>query len=128
MADIGGHNGPPTDKGAITRLDAIYIVSPFNHVVILMQFQSASLSHTFQCIVSQPWERFRFLFDKFPRHPTNFASRQHRASTPGTSFTMAPRTSPFNLATCARPNILKLQPYRCAREYVYISDAVPISR
>lgn len=24
--------------------------------------------------------------------------------------------SPFNLATCARPNILKLQPYRCARD------------
>lgn len=24
--------------------------------------------------------------------------------------------SPFNLATCARPNILDLQPYRCARE------------
>ncbi|OOQ90379.1 Histidinol-phosphate aminotransferase [Penicillium brasilianum] len=25
---------------------------------------------------------------------------------------MAPRSSPFNLQTCARPNILKLQPYR----------------
>ncbi|KAJ6137469.1 Aminotransferase class I/classII [Penicillium samsonianum] len=25
-------------------------------------------------------------------------------------------TSPFNLATCARPNILALQPYRCARD------------
>ncbi|KAJ6001423.1 hypothetical protein N7499_002662 [Penicillium canescens] len=25
-------------------------------------------------------------------------------------------TSPFNLATCARPNILQLQPYRCARD------------
>lgn len=24
--------------------------------------------------------------------------------------------SPFNIATCARPNILKLQPYRCARD------------
>lgn len=24
--------------------------------------------------------------------------------------------SPFNLASCARPNILKLQPYRCARD------------
>lgn len=24
--------------------------------------------------------------------------------------------SPFNLATCVRPNILVLQPYRCARE------------
>ncbi|KAJ5488079.1 Aminotransferase class I/classII [Penicillium expansum] len=24
--------------------------------------------------------------------------------------------SPFNLATCARPNILALQPYRCARD------------
>lgn len=24
--------------------------------------------------------------------------------------------SPFNLSTCARPNILKLQPYRCARD------------
>ncbi|CAG8923959.1 unnamed protein product [Penicillium salamii] len=29
---------------------------------------------------------------------------------------MASRTSPFNLATCARPNILALQPYRCARD------------
>ncbi|CEO59312.1 Putative Histidinol-phosphate aminotransferase [Penicillium brasilianum] len=29
---------------------------------------------------------------------------------------MAPRSSPFNLQTCARPNILKLQPYRCARD------------
>ncbi|GES59320.1 histidinol-phosphate aminotransferase [Aspergillus terreus] len=29
---------------------------------------------------------------------------------------MAPRKSPFNLATCARKNILQLQPYRCARD------------
>ncbi|EPS25334.1 Histidinol-phosphate aminotransferase [Penicillium oxalicum] len=29
---------------------------------------------------------------------------------------MAQRTSPFNLETCARPNILQLQPYRCARD------------
>ncbi|KAF7717136.1 Histidinol-phosphate aminotransferase [Penicillium ucsense] len=29
---------------------------------------------------------------------------------------MAQRNSPFNLETCARPNILKLQPYRCARD------------
>ncbi|PYH92679.1 histidinol-phosphate aminotransferase [Aspergillus ellipticus CBS 707.79] len=29
---------------------------------------------------------------------------------------MASQPSPFNLATCARPNILKLQPYRCARD------------
>jgi len=28
--------------------------------------------------------------------------------------------SPFNLETCARPNILALQPYRCAREYACI--------
>lgn len=27
--------------------------------------------------------------------------------------------SPFNLETCARPNILALEPYRCAREYVH---------
>ncbi|KAI4144242.1 MAG: hypothetical protein LQ340_006730, partial [Diploschistes diacapsis] len=26
------------------------------------------------------------------------------------------RKSAFNLETCARPNILKLQPYRCARD------------
>lgn len=31
---------------------------------------------------------------------------------------MKMRTSPFNLSTCARPNILALQPYRCAREYL----------
>lgn len=30
---------------------------------------------------------------------------------------MMRQTSPFNLSTCARPNILALQPYRCAREY-----------
>ncbi|KIW24109.1 histidinol-phosphate transaminase [Cladophialophora immunda] len=29
---------------------------------------------------------------------------------------MAPKTSPFDLSKCARPNILKLQPYRCARD------------
>ncbi|KAI9931968.1 hypothetical protein ASPWEDRAFT_40213 [Aspergillus wentii DTO 134E9] len=29
---------------------------------------------------------------------------------------MASRNSAFNLETCARPNILKLQPYRCARD------------
>ncbi|KAH8699110.1 histidinol-phosphate aminotransferase [Talaromyces proteolyticus] len=29
---------------------------------------------------------------------------------------MATRTSAFDLATCARPNILKLHPYRCARD------------
>ncbi|PLB48387.1 histidinol-phosphate aminotransferase [Aspergillus steynii IBT 23096] len=29
---------------------------------------------------------------------------------------MAARQSPFNLATCARKNILQLQPYRCARD------------
>lgn len=26
----------------------------------------------------------------------------------------------FNLETCARPNILALEPYRCAREYVFV--------
>jgi hypothetical protein len=29
---------------------------------------------------------------------------------------MSAKKSPFNLQTCARPNILQLQPYRCARE------------
>ncbi|KAG4438725.1 hypothetical protein IFR05_005805 [Cadophora sp. M221] len=29
---------------------------------------------------------------------------------------MAGRKSPFNLQTCARPNILALEPYRCARD------------
>ncbi|GAB7349266.1 hypothetical protein MBLNU459_g8414t3 [Dothideomycetes sp. NU459] len=29
---------------------------------------------------------------------------------------MAPTASPFNLDTCARPNILALEPYRCARD------------
>ncbi|EHY53743.1 Histidinol-phosphate aminotransferase [Exophiala dermatitidis] len=29
---------------------------------------------------------------------------------------MAKKASPFNLAQCARPNILKLKPYRCARD------------
>ncbi|KAH7312958.1 histidinol-phosphate aminotransferase [Rhexocercosporidium sp. MPI-PUGE-AT-0058] len=29
---------------------------------------------------------------------------------------MAARRSPFNLQTCARPNILALEPYRCARD------------
>ncbi|CBF88925.1 hypothetical protein AN0717.2 [Aspergillus nidulans FGSC A4] len=31
---------------------------------------------------------------------------------------MASRTTAFDLSKCARKNILKLQPYRCAREYV----------
>ncbi|KAF2020846.1 histidinol-phosphate aminotransferase [Aaosphaeria arxii CBS 175.79] len=29
---------------------------------------------------------------------------------------MAPSKSPFDLSTCARPNILALEPYRCARD------------
>ncbi|OAF61342.1 histidinol-phosphate transaminase [Pseudogymnoascus destructans] len=29
---------------------------------------------------------------------------------------MPSSSSPFNLQTCARPNILALQPYRCARD------------
>ncbi|KAF2193795.1 histidinol-phosphate aminotransferase [Zopfia rhizophila CBS 207.26] len=29
---------------------------------------------------------------------------------------MAPKASPFNLQACARPNILALEPYRCARD------------
>ncbi|KAJ9209287.1 hypothetical protein DTO166G4_9128 [Paecilomyces variotii] len=29
---------------------------------------------------------------------------------------MASRTSPFDLSKCARPNILQLEPYRCARD------------
>ncbi|KAJ5987543.1 Histidinol-phosphate aminotransferase [Penicillium sp. IBT 35674x] len=47
-----------------------------------------------------------------PRHPTNFASSHHPISSP----TMASRVSPFDLSKCARPNILQLQPYRCARD------------
>jgi histidinol-phosphate aminotransferase len=31
--------------------------------------------------------------------------------------------SAFNLSTCARPNILALQPYRCAREYGSLSSS-----
>lgn len=31
---------------------------------------------------------------------------------------MKRQTSPFSLSTCARPNILALRPYRCAREYL----------
>jgi histidinol-phosphate aminotransferase len=30
---------------------------------------------------------------------------------------MSGKQSAFNLQTCARPNILALEPYRCAREY-----------
>lgn len=33
-----------------------------------------------------------------------------------TIFPMASKTYPFNLQTCARANILGLEPYRCARE------------
>ncbi|CBX94417.1 hypothetical protein IAQ61_009873 [Plenodomus lingam] len=33
-----------------------------------------------------------------------------------TSTTMAPPNSAFSLQTCARPNILALEPYRCARD------------
>ncbi|KAJ5819527.1 hypothetical protein N7474_005118 [Penicillium riverlandense] len=35
---------------------------------------------------------------------------------------MAARTSPFDLSKCARPNILQLQPYRCAREFSDYKD------
>lgn len=35
--------------------------------------------------------------------------------------TMASKNTSFNLQTCARPNILALEPYRCAREYVSLS-------
>lgn len=31
---------------------------------------------------------------------------------------MKRQTSGFSLSTCARPNILALRPYRCAREYL----------
>lgn len=33
--------------------------------------------------------------------------------------------APFNIETCARPNILALQPYRCAREYVPVPSPPP---
>lgn len=36
-------------------------------------------------------------------------------ASPINAFNMS-RKSPFDLSKCARPNILKLQPYRCARE------------
>ena len=29
---------------------------------------------------------------------------------------------PFDIEKCARPNILALEPYRCAREFVFPSD------
>ncbi|KAF4976336.1 hypothetical protein FZEAL_6980 [Fusarium zealandicum] len=35
--------------------------------------------------------------------------------------------APFNLETCARPNILALEPYRCAREQVCPSPAIKLS-
>lgn len=44
---------------------------------------------------------------------------------------MASKPSAFDLSKCARKNILKLQPYRCAREYVprhYPSPPQPASR
>jgi hypothetical protein len=31
-------------------------------------------------------------------------------------------TMPFDIEKCARPNILALEPYRCARESVFISN------
>jgi hypothetical protein len=33
IADTGGGNGPPSDKGAMTRLDSVYKASLFDHVV-----------------------------------------------------------------------------------------------
>lgn len=33
-------------------------------------------------------------------------------------FAMPAQLNAFNLETCARPNILALEPYRCARESV----------
>jgi hypothetical protein len=44
------------------------------------------------------------------------------------TITMAPQSRPFDLSKCARPNILKLHPYRCAREYVAkSSDPAPMA-
>lgn len=44
------------------------------------------------------------------------------------TITMASKNRPFDLSKCARPNILKLHPYRCAREYVRnSSDPAPMA-
>jgi len=49
-----------------------------------------------------------------------FLSHLHHVLLPqqSTQPTMIDRKLPFDLQKCARPNILQLQPYRCAREYV----------
>jgi hypothetical protein len=44
-----------------------------------------------------------------------FLAAPHSLVTHHTCFTMS-KKSAFDLSKCARPNILKLQPYRCARE------------
>lgn len=70
---------------------------------------------------------YKMSFSGNPRHRSHtplsrsFARNQIRESqihcdffnTSSNSFTM-----PFDLAKCARKNILKLEPYRCARECV----------
>ncbi|KAG6007551.1 hypothetical protein E4U21_005852 [Claviceps maximensis] len=46
----------------------------------------------------------------------DFTSASSASSSPVSSRRHSPAMSPFNLETCARPNILALQPYRCARD------------
>ena len=40
-----------------------------------------------------------------------------------TTTTMALKKSPFDILSCARPNIIALQPYRCARECVLLTSS-----
>ena len=37
-------------------------------------------------------------------------------------------TMPFDIEKCARPNILALEPYRCARESVFTSNISNIEK
>ena len=48
--------------------------------------------------------------------PSSEHSLEHSRERAQDPIVGANRILPFNLATCVRPNILALQPYRCARE------------
>lgn len=75
------------------------------------------------CNIGVSWGNFFFssssLYDSID---SNYRWYHHTYS----QVTMSRRSSPFNLETCARPNILKLKPYRCAREYEWL--ALPLTR
>ena len=84
---------------------------------------SLSLNHTVALHLTPP-RRARLIHSLI--HPSTEKHRSRGCQGDQTLFFLPslavihnlPTMSPFNLQTCARPNILALEPYRCAREWV----------